>query len=224
MNTDAANIETQKLRLEELKFQHTVATDERRLTSERLTKLWSPLLTLVPILAIIVGYYFNSQLEKDKSTRTHTAEVLSLKRQFIDRQLADFYYPIQMRLEKDTAVWTLAYQLTKRSANSAFSKHIENNVLLPNHEEVIGIIGANFSLLKNGDENYDPANLIKTINHYQRHVAAFKTLRKLGIYDLNPIQVCNNCDYPRDFSKLMSARIIDLEKQRAALTKEVQQL
>ena len=227
MTDHSDGIESSKLRLEEAKFQHTVANDEKRNRSDRQTKLWSPLLTLIPILAIIVGYHFNSRLEQQKSFLTQSTALVTLKRQFVDRQLADFYYPIQLRLEKDTAVWTLSNQLSKGEQDGPdqeFSRTIENGVILPNHEEIIGIISANFALLKNGDENFDPTSLIHSINQYQRHVAAYRTLRKLHIYDKNPRQVCASCEFPDDLPKIIAKRIVELEKQRASLSRDLQRL
>jgi hypothetical protein len=209
LDEQKVDIERQKLRLEERKFH-----------LEQRARLWAPLLTMIPILAIIVGYYFNTRLESQKNAQAHHADMLKLKRQFIDRQLGELYYPIQLRLEKDTAVWILSDHLTKGNpgANTAFSRTIENAVLLPNHEEALGIIAANFSLLKNSDEHFDPTPLMNSINHYQRHVAAYRTLRKLELYDKNPVDVCPTCAWPTELKALITRRIADLEKQRAALS------
>ena len=220
------DIDRQKLLLEEAKFRHTVQIDEKRFHWERSGKLWSQLLALVPIVAIVIGYYFNSRLESDRSIRTQNIAVLTLQRQFLDRQLADFYYPIKLRFEKDTAVWTLARQLSPDATNMdpAFSRTVETGVLLPNHDEILGIISANFSLLKNSEENYDTTKLMNNINQFQRHVAAYKTLRKLDIYSKNPIQVCPECGFPLGFPALIDAHIVDLEKQRTALIYKIKQL
>jgi hypothetical protein len=216
------DIERKTLQLEELKFRHSADYDEKRFKSERSAKIWSQISTFVPILAIIIGFYSSIGLESLKQSNLSRAESVKIKKQFIDRQLAEFYYPIKLRLEKDTAVWTLSGQLSKQNREStspAFSKYIENSVLIPNHEEVLAIIDNHFDLIKNNDEDFNPEALIGVINQYERHVAAYKTLRKLGIYSLNPIQVCQECDFPRPFNKLISDRITELERQRATIVR-----
>jgi hypothetical protein len=220
------DLDRQRLQLEEARFRHTVQIDEKRFSWDRSGKIWSQLLALVPIVAIVIGYYFNSQLESDRSVRTQNVAALTLQRQFIDRQLADLYYPIKLRFEKDTAVWTLARQLSPTAINTdpAFSKTVETGILLPNHEEILAIISANFSLLKNSEEKYDTTKLMTNINQYQRHVAAYRTLRKLDIYSQNAIQVCTTCGFPLEFPGLIDARIVDLEKQRTALIDKIKRL
>jgi predicted RND superfamily exporter protein len=208
---------------EQAKFSKSEEREERRFKADQSARRWSQIATFIPILAIIFGLYGNVYLESVKHTNATTSTQLKLRREFIDRQLSDFYYPIKMRLEKDTAIWQLSGQLSEKNrirTGDNFSKYIENSVLIPNHEEIISIISKNFGLIKNADEQYDTKPLIKSINHYQRHFSAYKTLRTQGIYNINPTDVCKGCEWPDSLPKLINERILQLENQREALSGE----
>lgn len=224
MSLEEDRLALEKLRydFERIRFSKSDEREERRFKADQSSRRWAQIATFVPILAIILGLFGNIYLESIKQINVNTAIQLKLKRDFIDRQLSEFYYPIKMRLEKDTAVWQLSDQLSlvnRKKTGDRFSKYIENSVLISNHEEIINIISKNFGLIKNADEKYDPKPLIDSINHYQRHFAAYKTLRALNIYDLNPIDVCKGCEWPPLFPELISKRISELEMQREALSK-----
>lgn len=213
-------LERKRLEFDQFKFAKSDEHEERRYRADIASKRWSQIATFIPILAIIIGLYANIQLESVKHINTLKAVQLEQKREFINRQLSDFYYPIEMRLEKDTAVWQLSDQLAGKNKlikGDSFSKFIENSVLIPNHEEIVSILAKNFALMKNPDESYDTTPLLRAINHYQRHFSAYKTLRALGIYTMNPIEVCTECDYPQAFPKLIRERIKSLEAQRQLL-------
>ena len=142
LDADAVKIEIerQKLELEVQKFKHIAEYDEKKFRSEKAKKFWSQIATLIPILAIIIGFYSNVRLESIKQVNASSVASIKQKKDFIDRQLAHFYYPIKLRLEKDTAVWKLSGQLSPKNrakTDEEFSKYIENSVLIPNHEEII---------------------------------------------------------------------------------------
>lgn len=218
---DRFALERMRHDFDQIKFSKSEEREERRFKADQASRRWSQMATFIPILAIIFGLFGNIYLESVKQSNVNAATQLKLKRDFIDRQLSEFYYPIKLRLEKDTAVWQLSDQLSEKNRKKTgdeFSKYIESSVLIPNHEEMVSIISKNFGLIKNADEKYDPKPLIESINNYQRHFASFKTLRTLGIYDLNPIDVCKGCEWPHSFPKLISERIAELEKQREELS------
>jgi hypothetical protein len=106
------DIEQEKFQLEKHRFDYSVSVDDRKFKAEKSARMWSQISTLVPILALIIGFFTSERLESLKSTRALKVEVLKTKRDFVSRQLTEFYYPIELRREKDTAVWTLARQLT----------------------------------------------------------------------------------------------------------------
>lgn len=214
-------IEQEKFDFEKFKFSKSEEREEARFKADLVSKRWSLFATFIPVIAIVVGLFGNVYLESVKQLNANKSTQQKIKREFVDRQLSDFYYPIQMRLEKDTAVWELAGQLSeknRRTTGDEFSKYIENSVLIPNHDEIVSIISKNFGLIKNADEKYDPKPLIDVINQYQRHFAAYKTLRTLGLYTLNPIDVCKGCEWPQQFRKIIAMRIAELEQQREALS------
>lgn len=214
-------LEKERYELEKLKFSKSEEREERNFKADQSSRRWSQIATFIPVIAIILGLFANIHLESVKQSNANASLQLKLKRDFIDRQLSEFYYPIKMRLEKDTAVWQLSGQLSEQNRNKTgddFSKYIENSVLIPNHEEIIAIISRNFGLIKNADEKYDTKPLIDSINQYQRHFSAYKTLRALGVYTINPIGVCKGCEWPESFPRLISLRIVELERQREALS------
>lgn len=213
-------LESSKFALDKEKFAYAKQLDLTRLASERRTRFWSQFATFIPILAVVAGFYANSRLESGKQTAAAAVEVRKAQREFISRQLSDLYYPIELRLRKDTETWNLAGQLsTQNRANTSeeFSRYVEESVLIPNHEEIVRTLDSHFDLLTNAWESYDPKALVAAIGQYERHVAAYKSLRAVHIYSLNPIQVCDTCAFPAAFPKLISARIADLEKQRTGL-------
>jgi hypothetical protein len=98
---------------------------------------------------------------------------------------------------------------------------LKKAILIPSHDEVIKIIGQNLSLIKNGREKFDPTKLMGAINHYQRHVAAYKALRAINIFSANPIELGNDSKFPDELPPLIVERIKDLESQRASLSDEL---
>jgi len=223
LEDDRFSLERLRYDFEQVKFSKSEEREERLFKANQSSRRWSQIATFIPILAIIIGLFGNIYLESKKQFNVNAAIQLKLKRDFIDKQLSEFYYPVKMRLEKDTAVWQLSDRLSmqnRRKTGDEFSKYIEKSVILPNQEEIIMIISKSFGLIKNADEKYDPKPLSESINHYQRHFAAYKTLRMLNIWDLNPIDVCQGCEWPDLFPKLISERIAVLEQQREALSEK----
>jgi hypothetical protein len=216
-------LDRERFEFDRLSASHERELRERDFKEQRRARIWSQIATFLPIVAIILGFYVNLSLESRKQFNADNALAKNIKREFIDRQLSELYYPIQLRLEKDTAVWTLSKNLAGRAqlaTTADFSSFIEYQILLPNHEEIVKILDTKFSLLKNGDENFDPKGLQSSIAHYERHVAAYRALRTLKV-QANPIDVCSDCDFPSDFRKLISERISALEEQRSDLLRQL---
>ena len=223
IDEERLEIERERLSFERSDTEHERCLRERDFKEQRKSRIWSQIATFVPIIGIIIGFYVNLRLDASKQANADHSLATKVKRDFIDRQLAELYYPIRLRLEKDTATWTLSRNLSGRAAtvaNPDFDAFIEYQILLPNHEEVVKIIDNKFALLKNGDEIFDQKKLLSSIGHYQRHVAAFRALRSLKIL-VNPIDVCKDCDFPTDFPKLVASRIEQLELQRATLLSQL---
>ena len=223
LEDDKFALEKSRYEFEQVKFSKSEAREEKRFNADQSSRRWSQIATFIPIVAIILGLFGNIYLEAAKQTKVNASIQLKLKSDFIDKQLSNFYYPIKLRLEKDTAVWQLSDRLSKNNRKTVgdnFSQYIEKSVLIPNQEEIVDIISKNFEQIKNAEEKYDPKPLIESINHFQRHFASYKTLRMLNIWDLNPADVCQGCEWPSSFPNLISERIASLEKQREALAEK----
>lgn len=226
--------EEQRLALDREKFEfergdarHERELRERDFREQRKARMWSQVATFVPIIAIILGFWVNLSLEAHKQANANVALARKMKREFVDRQLAEFYYPIKLRLEKDSAVWTLSGGLAGRveaGERIEFSAFIEHQILIPNHDEIVRIMDTKFALLKNSDEAFTPEErkaMMAAITHYERHVATYKALRATKI-PLNPIGVCrDDCSFPLEFPKFIDARIDALERQRSELMQQL---
>jgi hypothetical protein len=213
------DIEEQKLALEERKFAFSRECEEQKFRTESRLRIWGQLTALIPILAIIVGYFVNERAESGKREAAVRTEARAESRRMVDKQLAEFYYPIALRLEKDGAIWMLSGNLTGQKLkidNKRFSELIEKKILLENHKEILKIIDSHFDLVKNKNENFDSTEFVKSIKQYQKHVAVYLALRELGL-PYNPTDVCSDCKFPNSFPQIVTKRITQLERQRAAL-------
>jgi hypothetical protein len=218
------SLESRKFALEREKFAYQKIRDQAIEQGAERAKRWAQLSTVVPILVIILSFITNASLDRSKFTAASRQEQLRVDRDFIDKQLSSLYYPLKLRLEKDTAVWTLAGQLSvaaRKKTSPEFSAYVENAILIPNHEEAIRIIDGNLVLIKNGRETYDPKNLMEAVNHYQRHVAAYKALRAINNITANPVELGVDSRFPGELPQLVADRIKDLESQRALLSDDL---
>jgi hypothetical protein len=205
-------LEVRKFELEKEKFNYTKTIDKQKLKSDRLTKFWTQFSILTPLLILIVGFFLNSYSERTKREHTQQEGVTNSKRSYIEKQLSQFYYPIQLRLNKDNAFFTTS---RNEKVDETLRKKIEDDFMIPNHEEILRIIDDHFDLIKNESEDDSQVKpLINAIKAYERHVAIYKVLKGTG--DLRkPIQVGEK--FPKEFFTLIDRRIADLENQRDKL-------
>ena len=157
----------------------------------------------VALLIIIVGFWINKRLERFKGEQSRINELAkqkqalenelrrqgyTLRLQFIERQLSEFYWPIYLRLQKDNAVWKRVHHLSRRKdlLPEELGTEIERNFILPNHEEIVKIIESGIHLAK------DEKPLFEMLMQYIKHVALYKAIRSANRYDLNPIDVGNH--------------------------------
>jgi len=164
------------------------------------------------LVVLVFGYWFNKRLEnyradqqrilalqKEKSDLEN--EIYKQKRalqlQFKEKQLSSFYWPIFLRLQKDSAMWKVFPQLyeQKQSLPEGLARNLELSFLIKNHEETVSIIEGNVHLAE------ADADLLADLVSYIKHVAVYKALRNAGIYDSNPI------DYGEPFPKHLEERI-----------------
>ncbi len=120
--------------------------------------------------------------------------------------LENFYRPILHRLKKDDEIWRLSSKLSTSpdALPKDASENLEENVILPNHREIVQIL-KEFSHLKLKDPLLD-----EEIGKYIRHVAIFETIRRTdSMSDLNPIDL--NSPYPQGFKAAIERHIEQLE-------------
>ncbi len=141
--------ERRKIELEETKYQDSKELDKQKFNADVSAKKWSQISTFIPIVALILSYQFNFTMEKRKQENSQNMAICDAKISYIDKQLSEFYYPIQMRLEKDNAIWLLWRKNKSSTTNRKLAVEIETHTLIPNHEEILSIIKLNFSLLRN---------------------------------------------------------------------------
>jgi hypothetical protein len=218
-NTDKTDIESEKLELdrrrlelEELKFTHAKAIDEKKLKADRSSKLWSQFSIFTPVVVILLGFALNSYSERLKVDRARFEETNKQKRQFIEKQLSEFYYPIQLRLNKDNAFFEIWRNNQQESGDMKIARKIEDDFVLPNHEEIIKIIDAHFDLIKNDSDDEEKLYpLMDAMKAYERHVAVYKALKETGD-TRKPIQLRER--FPKEFFGLIDKRIAELENRR----------
>jgi hypothetical protein len=102
--------------------------------------------------------------------------------EFLERQLTEFYWPLYWGLQKDNAVWQRALDRDKLdAAKQKISRGIEQDFILPNHKEMVGIITSKIHLIE-----ADP-KLESLLLAYVRHVAVYTAMRKVRIDDQDPM-------------------------------------
>jgi hypothetical protein len=205
-------LERRKFELEERKLEYAKAIDEKKLKSDSVAKRWSQFSVFVPIIILLAGFFLNSCSERLKREQTQREDLIKQKRQYIEKQLSEFYYPIQLRLHKDNAIFDIWNKNHGSEEDNKLSKQLEDNFVIPNHEEIIKIIDAHFELIKNEtDDEKKIAPLMKAMKDYESHVAVYKALKDTGD-NRKPIQL--NEPFPKEFFRLIEVRIAELENKR----------
>lgn len=205
-------LERKKLELEEMKLNHAKIMDEKKLASDSLAKRWTQFSVFIPVIILLGGFFLNSYSERLRRDQAQKEELIKQKRQFIEKQLAEFYYPIQLRLHKNHSVFDNFNKNREAKTDMKLARRIEETFVLPNHEENIKIIDEHFNLIKNDSDNAQKlAPLMQAMNAYESHVAVYKALKDTGDYR-TPIQL--NEPFPKEFFRLIEVRIAELENQR----------
>lgn len=163
---------------------------------------------LIGVLILLAALWVNKNLESFKILENRRAAHVTEQVKNIDKQLAEFYWPVTFRLEKDNAVWEKLLDPDKNLA-----KQVELDMILPNHREILKIIDINSNLIFNA---WEPVNneFVKIIKLYERHITVYSALRSMKDPRM-PIEV--NEPWPERFHPMVLARIDQLQKQRAQL-------
>jgi len=133
------------------------------------------------------------------------------KVEFLSRQLSEFYWPIYLRLEKDNTIWhrILDKREDKESLLQKVGSEIEKMVVLPNHDEIVSIIGRSIHLAQSDE------TLKNLLVQYVRHVAVYKAIRSVGEETLFPINLGE--EWPHNLFP-------EIEKRTMALQREYEKL
>lgn len=219
--SDEANkltIDRERLTFEQQKHNEQIALDERKFQSDQSAKKWSQAATFVPIALLILGFFLGQSADRSKKEQDRASAVQVERIRFIKKQLAEFYYPVKMRLDRDNAVWEVSAQNKNSKSNLRLANDIEAKLIMPNHDENMELITSKFHLLSNDAEQVNLGPLIAAMNRYQRHATIYKALRESNDARF-PFSVCDDCGYPKEFEEHINLRIASLETQRAMLVR-----
>jgi hypothetical protein len=139
-------------------------------------------------------------MDLEKARRTAHAS-------FIEKQLSQFYWPIRLRFEKDSAMWGSLPHLTdgKGSLPIQLAVRIENEFIMKNHSEIVKIIEDNIHLA------IPDENLLMDLIAYIKHVAVYQALRSSNDYSNNPIGLGHS--FPKGLIPRIEEKTADLQKE-----------
>jgi len=240
----SAQLDLEREKFEEARLSNARAQDfeEEKFNAEQSRSKWVRLSTqlsvVVPVVVLLIGAVIGRLSDNAKRDRDQDQQINNARREFVHRQLSSFYYPIEVRLQQDDDAWHLAFpqakdpeSLKKLSApGSTFSLYIQTKLLIPNHEQVLQIIGEHADLLENTLEN--PASrqhinaLLRAISQYREHVALYKALMENHLnmtpadLDSQDKQEAGRFRFPVELEQSVKDRINDLFEQLRLLGEE----
>src|SRR4051812_22471297 len=120
LKAEQLEIEKKKLELEQRKAADSKKLEQDKLDTEKAKSVWTrsstQLSVVIPILVLIIGNLLNQYADREKAKQESASQHRKAMRDFIQRQLSEFYYPVQFRLWKDDATWKTAYSEVKPAA------------------------------------------------------------------------------------------------------------
>jgi hypothetical protein len=119
--------------------------------------------------------------------------------------LSEFFRPIHVRLQRDNINWRRILDLTEPdgSIKQRLAESIERDYIIPNHDELVGIIEHWRHLVESDEE------LSRSLNEYLHHVVVYKAIRWSGDKTTFPLQA--GAPWPEALFPLVSQRIKSLE-------------
>src|SRR5262249_28359882 len=137
-------------------------------------------------------------VEAFKSEENFRSEMRRLQTEkeldFRERQLTEFYWPLFIRLEVDTAVWGRILEKRQEDArNRALAEAIEKDLILRNHDASLELLRSKIHLSEDDPQTFELAM------RYVRHVAVYKALRVSGDNQRFPYDLGE--PWPADFAK-----------------------
>jgi len=130
----------------------------------------------------------------------------------IETRLREFYWPIYLRLQRDNIVWEKILPKNKASPEERkLARQIEEDILLPNHAEILTIIRSGMHHVR------DDKELERSLLAYVRHADVYRCLRAANIWDKDPIRFGE--PYPPDFFQLIdrNVKLLQAEYDRILL-------
>ena len=171
-------------------------------------------------LLLLAGFGLNRFLERFKADRARENDRERLRAQkqldYLERRLSEFYYPIYVRLHIDGATWRriLDREQGNDDLRSRVGTQIEKDVLLPNHDAIVGIIQSKIHLAEADQQAFD------AMLAYVRHVAVYRALRSVGSNDRDPINL--NEPWPKEFLPIIEKTTYKLQTAYDSLLEPAQ--
>jgi hypothetical protein len=164
--------------------------------------------TLIEHLFARAGDRFRSALRVDES---RAEQNIKAALEFSSRQLAEFYWPLYIRLQTDNAVWDRILDRNKTDERlRKVGYEIEKKEILPNHDQIVQTIQSKIHL-----SQPEPA-LQAALMRYIRHVAVYKAMRNTGMTE-DP--VCIGEPWPRELFELVKQKTEKLQSDYDQLLK-----
>jgi len=185
----------------------------------------------IGIILLFVGYLLNRVLARQNNNQLKLIEIekknMELRNNLIqdnrdrilskiESQLAEFYYPIFYRLQKDDALWRLSPKLSRKGESLPMEANeiIEKEYIIKNHLEIVDILESKSHLIEMKPKFQEQ------IQEYLKHVAIYNTIRKVpSLKDLNPIDFDSH--YPKGFQQMIEANTKILQKKHDDLLHKI---
>ncbi|MBS1637379.1 MAG: hypothetical protein JST26_15795 [Bacteroidetes bacterium] len=156
---------------------------------------------LIPAVLGVLGYIGKTLYEiySNKEKR---------KRELIENRLRYFYWPISIRLKENENTYHYLFKGKKSkdpsSTNSVIAHHVEKNVLMKNHEEILSIITEYRYLAETDPE------LETIIRAFIRHVVIYKAFLDASINEYPG--VASDAPYPTGIDTYFYKKTEQLQK------------
>jgi len=165
------------------------------------------LISVVAFISAFLGFAFKSVWQAFVDIKKGASQANREKNiENIEAQLAEFYWPIYLRLQKDNVVWEK--MLDRESDDEEKRKaayEIDRSILLPNHKEIVEIIE------KKIHRAHPDQELEKQLLDYLRHTAVYFSLRSAGVTDKDPIAFGE--PWPTELFSLIEKKTHELQEK-----------
>jgi hypothetical protein len=172
----------------------------------------------VTVAALLSGILFGSlgyvaRSLWDSYTRHHDAiriEAWKIKAEELERRLADFYWPIYLRLQRDNVVWERILDRFQQhnpedEERRRVAYQLESTVIIPNHIEISKIIQSSIHLAEMDKK------LEELVLRYLRHVDVYTSIRGCGITDKDPVTF--NEPWPNGLFEAVQKRLFECQRE-----------